>query len=108
MRNPLLVNKDVASGERRVPFTNMIYVGDGLTDIPCFSLLNSMGGTPFGVFDPSREESAKKAFLDFLEPARVVSMHAPRYESDAELGSLIRVAVSAKLGQIQIARSEAE
>lgn len=40
--------------DRRVPFESMVYVGDGLTDIPCFSLLKSSGGTLFGVLDPSR------------------------------------------------------
>jgi hypothetical protein len=38
-KNPILVNQFLRPEERRVPFRNMIYVGDGLTDIPCFSLL---------------------------------------------------------------------
>jgi hypothetical protein len=36
-RNPFLVNEDVPSTDRRIPFENMVYVGDGFTDIPCFS-----------------------------------------------------------------------
>ena len=45
----------------------MIYVGDGLTDIPCFSLLKSLNGTAFGVFHPQEESSAKKAFLEISQ-----------------------------------------
>lgn len=38
--NPYAVNERRDPGDRRVPFTNMIYLGDGLTDVPCFSLLD--------------------------------------------------------------------
>lgn len=107
LANPYLVNRDVEEADRRVPFGNMVYVGDGLTDIPCFSLLKRAGGTPFGVFDPSREESAKRAFLDFLLPERVVGMHAPRYGPTDELGALIRTAVRAKIASAAVKRAQA-
>lgn len=106
-RNPYLVNKDLPQPDRRIPFKNMIYVGDGLTDIPCFSLLKSMGGVAFGVFQPDKESSAKRAFLEFLKPQRVVGVHAPRYRQDDELGSLLRAAVIARCGQIVVEREGA-
>ena len=105
--NPYLVNKDLAVDQRRMPFRNMIYVGDGLTDIPCFSLLKKEGGVAFGVFQPGEESSAKKAFLEFLRPARVVSVHAPRYRPEDELGSLLRTAVNTRCGQIVLERQGA-
>jgi hypothetical protein len=37
-----------------VPFKNMIFIGDGLTDIPAFSLINSMGGTSIAVYRESK------------------------------------------------------
>src|ERR1700730_9833293 len=64
--NPFLVNKSVAENERRVPFANIIYVGDGLTDIPCFSLVQSLKGKAFGVFDPANRESARRALEEKL------------------------------------------
>ncbi|MBA3691179.1 MAG: haloacid dehalogenase-like hydrolase [Actinobacteria bacterium] len=105
--NPYLVNEEVKAADRRVPFENMIYVGDGLTDIPCFSLLKASGGTPFGVFDPAREESAKRAFLKFLQPERVVGMHAAKYGPTDELGALIRTAVQAKATDATVRRAQA-
>ena len=42
-KKPYAVNEDVSPDARRIPFANMIYVGDGLTDVPCFSLLKNMG-----------------------------------------------------------------
>jgi hypothetical protein len=105
--NPYLVNEDVKPADRRVPFENMIYVGDGLRDIPCFSLVKAGGGSPFGVFYPSREESAKRAFLKFLQPDRVVSMHAAKYGQADDLGALIRTAVQTRITEVTVRRAQA-
>jgi phosphoserine phosphatase len=88
------VNEYVRSEDRRVPFDNMIYVGDGLTDVPCFSLIEKSGGVPFGVFDPKRKGSPKKAFEQLVAPKRVKTMNAPRYRASDELGALLRAAVA--------------
>lgn len=105
--NPYLVNEAVAEKDRRVPFTNFIYVGDGQTDIPCFSLVQKMNGTAFGVFDPSKEAKAKQALEAFLKPGRVVSMHAPKYTPDSELGAMLRAAVATRCSAIQLQRRTA-
>ena len=39
-----VVNEPMEHEERPVPFENMVYIGDGPTDIPCFSLVTAMGG----------------------------------------------------------------
>jgi len=108
LKNPYIVNRDVPGERRPVPFQNMIYVGDGLTDIPCFSLLKKEHGTSFGVFDPARKESARKAFTEFLQTDRVISMHAPRYGPNDELGSLLRTAVATRASAITLQRAQAE
>lgn len=105
--NKYAVNKDVPVAKRRVPFTNMIYVGDGLTDIPCFSLVKRMGGMAFGVFNPSEERSARRALQEFLSTDRVISMHAPRYRKTDELGALLRAAVSATAQRLHLESSQA-
>jgi hypothetical protein len=48
------VNDTIAPEDRRVPFRNMIYVADGPSDIPVFSVLNSMGGRTLGVYNPGQ------------------------------------------------------
>ena len=106
LKNPYLVNKDVSNDKRPIPFKNMIYVGDGLTGIPCFSLLKKEGGTAFGVFNPTEESSAKRAFLEFLKTGRVISIHAPKYRRTDELGSLIRAAVSTRCSRIKMEEQE--
>ena len=106
--NPYLVNEDVAQEKLRVPFSNIIFVGDGLTDIPCFSLVKHFGGTPIGVFDPRTDLAAKRALLEFLKPERVISIHAPKYRKTDDLGAIIRAAVAVRCGKIELERKQAE
>jgi hypothetical protein len=105
-RNPILVNQFVRQEERRIPLRNMIYVGDGMTDVPCFSLLKQSGGLGFGVFDPTREAKTKQALEEFLQTDRVISMHAPDYRPQAELGSLLRAAVAQRCAAIQLEQAQ--
>ncbi len=44
------VNAQMADGDRRVPFRNMIYVADGPSDVPVFSVLNRNGGRTYAVY----------------------------------------------------------
>jgi phosphoserine phosphatase len=106
--NKYAVNLDMPLSKRRVPFQNMIYIGDGLTDIPCFSLVKRMGGMAFGVFNPGEERSAKRALQEFLNTDRVISMHAPRYRKTDELGALLRAAVSTVARRASLAALEAD
>jgi hypothetical protein len=72
----------------------MIYIGDGLTDVPCFSVVELFGGTGFGVFDPKKKGSPKKAWEQLVATKRVVSTNSPHYRADDDLGSLLRAAVT--------------
>jgi phosphoserine phosphatase len=104
--DPYRVNAAVPEHERRIPFRNMIYVGDGLTDIPCFSLVKNMGGTAFGVFDPSNEASAKRAFEHLLQTGRVVSSHRAEYRKTDDLGMFLRTAVLQQCSRISLERQQ--
>jgi phosphoserine phosphatase len=112
LRKPHLVNKAVSLRNRRIPFQNMIYIGDGLTDVPCFSLVRkgaggAKGGTAFGVYDRGHKDP-KTAFREFLKENRVSSLHSPRYSEDDDLGNNIRGAVASRCTDITIRRNEAE
>ncbi|MDR3085238.1 MAG: haloacid dehalogenase-like hydrolase, partial [Christensenellaceae bacterium] len=44
------LNRYTPEDERRVPFRNMIYIGDGLTDLPCMKLVKEGGGVSIAVY----------------------------------------------------------
>jgi len=100
LKNPFLVNKNVPKDERRIPIKNMIYVGDGMTDIPCFSLLSLNGGISFGIFDKNDDRKTRKAVVEFLDTNRVASCHSPDYSENSDLKFLLRGKVSALCNEI--------
>ena len=67
------LNDSMPDDSKRVPFTNMIYVGDGLSDVPCMKMMRSYGGQAIAVYQESNrtgvEELLAKRRVDFIFPA---------------------------------------
>ena len=57
--NDPAVNDYFPPDKIRVPFRDMIYIGDSDTDIPCMKLVNSYGGYSIGVYDPETQNKDK-------------------------------------------------
>ena len=69
------VNESVAEDKKRIPYPQMIYFGDGETDIPSMKIVTMFGGHSIAVYDPSNEK--KKAFAEKLKKQKRVSFTAP-------------------------------
>jgi len=66
-RSPGLdVNARMSEDQRRVPIKNMIYIADGPSDVPAFSILNTAGGRTFGVYtlEPTNNYANVKALQE--------------------------------------------
>lgn len=105
--NPFIVNQPMDEEERRVPWENMIYVGDGMTDVPCFSLVSKQGGHPIGILHHHEKSSRQKA-LDLIDaPERVKQTHLPRYGDEDELGIMLRARVESICSDKRLGQQEA-
>jgi len=72
-RDPSIeVDAPLPEEQRRVPFSQMIYVADGFSDVPAFALLNDRGGRTFGVY-PAAPGSRSLA-EDLHEQGRIQGM----------------------------------
>ena len=100
--DPFAINTFIPQSERRIPIENMIYLGDGYNDVPCFSLLAAHKASSFGVFSSEDNKKAQHSYINMVQYHRVQSIHAPNYEEDQDLGSLIRVAVSTLASSISL------
>ena len=101
--NPYLVNKNIEEKDRAIPFKNMIYVGDGLTDIPCFSLIQRERGYCFGILHRDKDGNPKrKVMKELLEPKRAMSLHSPKYGVKQDLGGVLRTTVAIIASKINV------
>ena len=67
-----LLNEHMAEEEKRVPFSRMIYIGDGMTDVPCMKLTKENGGHSIGIYHTDREVAEgllRYDRVDFIVPA---------------------------------------
>jgi hypothetical protein len=55
------INKFVPPEDRPIPFANMVYIGDGDTDVPCFRLIKQLGGHSIAVYPLGSERAKGKA-----------------------------------------------
>jgi len=56
-KNPAIdVNSKMAAEDRRIPFQNMIYIADGPSDVPSFSVVKGNGGKAYAVYNPAKPE----------------------------------------------------
>ena len=84
LSNDVDLNKYTPEDERRVPFRNMVYIGDGLTDVPCMRLVRANGGYSVAVHKP--DDAGKVAGL--LRDGRVDFFAAADYTEGGALDCL--------------------
>ena len=67
------LNDSMPDDSKRVPFTNMIYMGDGLSDVPCMKMMRANGGQAIAVYQASNRQGVEKLLadgrVDFIFPA---------------------------------------
>lgn len=85
------VNDFFPPNELRVPFRNMVYIGDSDTDIPCMKLVNSYGGHSIGVYNPYTGD--KQKVYKMIHDNRIKYFAPADYSEGAELDALVKAII---------------
>lgn len=113
------VNDYFPPEQLRVPFRNMVYIGDSDTDIPCMKLVASYGGHSIGVFSPETKDKTKVHRM--MKEHRIRYFAPADYTEGSELDNLLKAIIQstaayevleaihvANHGEMQEAKKKAE
>jgi phosphoserine phosphatase len=97
------INEHMPEAERPIPFPNMIYVGDGMTDVPSMALTKKNGGHTLAVYDP-RQEKGKATCVKLLEAGRVDFVAEADYRRGSKLARRVELLLDAIIADIAYRR----
>ena len=88
-----MVNSSMADDKKRIPFSHMIYFGDGETDIPCMKIVGMFGGNPIAVYNP--DSAKKRAVAEKLKKQGRVNFITPAsYTGDSRTFSIVKAIIA--------------
>lgn len=82
------LNHYTAEQDRPVPFSRMIYIGDGLTDVPCMKLVKEHGGHSIAVYS-GKEKKNQRIARELVHDGRVHFMTNADYSQGSEMEAIV-------------------
>ncbi|MCF8235803.1 MAG: haloacid dehalogenase-like hydrolase [Bacteroidales bacterium] len=89
------INEFVPQEKRPMPFSKMIYIGDGLTDVPAMKMIKYQGGTAIAVYDAEKKSSAghkspKERCEELIQQKRADFIAAADYSNNSRLVRILQ------------------
>lgn len=95
------VNAKVQAIHKRVPFRNIIFVGDGETDVPCMKLVLQKGGHSFAVYNPDRPSSKELARL-LEKEGRVYKALPADYRENSPMDKAVKTVIDGVAARLRL------
>ena len=102
-----MVNRYMEENLRPVPFKRMIYVGDGMTDIPCMKLVKNYGGHSIAVYNPD-DKNKRKDMNTLIRDNRVNFVCAADYSEGSEMDTVVKSIMDKIAADLRLEQLEAE
>lgn len=97
------INQHTPEENRRIPFQNMIYIGDGASDVPCMTVLIKNGGYALAVYPP--KEKNPKETIKLLDAKRVHFVAAADYRPKTKLTQNLETILRSLIQRIVLNRA---
>ena len=97
------INEHMPEAERPIPFQNMIYVGDGMTDVPSMALTKKSGGHTVAVYDRKRK-SGRATCVKLLNAGRADFIAEADYRASSRLSRRVELLLDAIVASIALQR----
>ena len=97
------INEHMPEGERPIPFHNMIYVGDGMTDVPSMALTKKSGGHTVAVYDRKRR-GGRATCVKLLNAGRADFIAEADYRADSKLSRRVQLLLDAIISDVAYRR----
>jgi len=96
------INDHMPESERPIPFSNMIYIGDGMTDVPSMALSKKSGGHAIAVFNPKIAKT-KETCVRLLEAGRVDFIAPADYRNTSKLAARVELLLDSVIAGVAYA-----
>jgi len=105
------INRYMLENERHIPFKQMIYLGDGETDVPAMKMIKYQGGKAVAVYNPKirakkGKKSPKQICEDLIIQNRADYIAAANYTEGSELDKLIKLIIDKMGAEIELRKYE--
>jgi phosphoserine phosphatase len=98
------INEHMPEGDRPIPFQNMVYIGDGMTDVPSMALTKKNGGHTIAVYPEDNPQGQREVCVDLLRAHRVDFIAPADYRPRSVLSRRTELLLDAVIGQIAYRR----
>lgn len=101
------INKYMLENERYIPFEQMIYIGDGETDVPAMKMIKYQGGKAIAVYNPKlrakkNRKSPKQICEDLISQNRADFIAPANYSDGSELDKMIKLIIDKIHAEIEL------
>jgi len=100
------INEHMPENQRPIPFQNIIYIGDGMTDVPSMALTKKNGGHTVAVY-PTRNRTDRDICVKLLSAQRVDFIAPADYRADSKLSGRVALLLDAIMANISYRREMA-
>ena len=91
--NDFDLNRKTPENEKHIPFSNIVYFGDGMTDVPSMKVVLEQGGNTIAIYE--NEESKKKLALELKKDNRASFIAPNDYSLNSKIDKIIKATIDA-------------